>query len=155
MASQESRTAYVKSLQGTLKHANQGLAEELRQIDDGFSKASGLPEAKLVLRTDLSTNEGRPALRVTCPTRSVVSAEISGLPNAHKVEFYLTKLRSDEVAETRRIGVNRYPDGDGKWNITFTTERFARKSSDPLLIHAEVLDDAGRLLALSASFAAP
>src|SRR5262249_36491585 len=102
------------------------------------------------VRSEGTGEEGSPSMRVTCPSRTTASVDIPRPLSPEVVEFYLTRPRTDGGAETRLLGVAKYKDGDGKWTITFTSERFARKPDDPLVLHAEVFGKAGRLIAARA-----
>lgn len=155
MTAQNERAAFVKSLQDAVSSAKkpEDLKATVSKINEETSgsikKARGEP-LTMHLYTEYGGVKDQPSLRVTMPTRTVVSAELSDPSQIDTVEFYLTRLRRDGRAETRLIGSNRYRDGDGRFGITFLTERFERTPHDPIMLHAEALDDAGRLLAISA-----
>jgi hypothetical protein len=151
---EESQAAYVKAvkaLQDAVQESprfGDAVKARVQEVNAQFCvNAQGKPQLNLTVRSEQTGDDRGPSLRVTCPSRSVVSAEIPSPLAPKYVEFYLTRPRADGLAETRLLGVTKYKDGDGKWNVTFTTERFARRPNDPLVIHAEALDEGGRLLA--------
>ncbi|RWK76111.1 MAG: hypothetical protein EOR51_29990 [Mesorhizobium sp.] len=91
-----------------------------------------------------------PGIRTTCPSRTVAAAQTPKDLDASVIDFYMTRVRKDGVSETRFIGRSKYPDGDGKWRVDFTSERFGRSPKDLVFVHAEVTDTAGQILAANA-----
>jgi hypothetical protein len=143
--------AYVEALQNAVLKSKGDLP---KRVADANARLAGGAQAKsqLYLRTHTEGADGKgdASLRVTCPSRSVVSAEIPNSLAPEAVEFYMTRTRVDGVAETRLLGTAKYKDSDGKWNVTFNTERFARRREDAMLVHAEVFGNAGLLIAAQA-----
>jgi hypothetical protein len=144
------QVAFVKALQQTVENSKPGsaLQKRVQAAIDMLRRSLGEPR-KLKLSVS-SEGTSSPSLRVTCPTRSLVSAEIPKPLTPECVEFYLTRPRADGIAETRMIGACKYEDGDGKWTLSFASERFARQPNDSIVVHVEVLGQAGRLLAIDA-----
>lgn len=148
----KTKVAYVRALQKVAEGNKYGadLAAEIRKVTSIYSKITGQEEKPLInMQVSSEAILGNNALRVTCPTQSVISAEVAPSVAAAWIEFYLTRPRKDGTAETKLLGVSKYQDGDGRWSLTFTSERFARNPQDAVLFHAEVLSEEGRLLAAS------
>ena len=161
MNTMDARKNFVKGLQEVVResqdvgaNAEKHVGQVVERLSADMSKLDQ-QHSGVKLQTEQKTADGRPALRVTCPTRTVISADVPDPVRVHTVEFYLTRPRQDGIPETRLIGTSKYPDGDGRWGVTFSTERFTRRPTDSLLLHAEVLDENGRLLAAGAIAPAP
>jgi hypothetical protein len=124
------------------------LSNKVKKAQDAVSQALRGHQAGTLSVQSEGTQQDM--LRVTCPTKSTVTFT----PPSHElpawVEFYLTRPRADGVSETAPLGKAKYSDGDGSWKARFTTERFARAPNDPLVVHAEVFANDGRLAAVSA-----
>lgn len=144
--------AYVKAIQTAVQRAaksgSKDLAARIRKANESLQKSQKeQPTMKLAVNSEMADKNG---LRVTCPSKSTASVEIASGEIPHWVEFYLTRPRSDGVARTHLIGRCKYPDGDGAWNIGFTTERFAYSPNEPIVLHVEAVDVSGRLVAANA-----
>jgi hypothetical protein len=133
------------------------LVQALQRIVGAGTQASaqlesvvGSAKISLQVRSEGAPDEG---LRVTCPSHSIVTAQIDPSINPHNVDFYITRPRQDGVVETRLLGSTRYRDSDGKWSARFTSERFANRLDEMIIIHAEALGGEGRLL--EANYIAP
>jgi len=122
--------------------ANERLREALEEM--------GQPKVGFRVGTKETTSEGESKVRVTHPTQTVLSAEVSPSKITGRVEFYQTRQSGDGVPETKLLGVEKYPDRSGNRHLTFTTDRFARRPDEALVIHAELLDGNGFLLAAHA-----
>jgi len=138
---EEKRVLYVPSdeLREIVETANNQLSKKL--------KNAGQPQVKLGITTEKSTSGGNPVVRVTHPTKTTISAEVPSLSVPNHVEFYKTQLGVDGSAETRLLGIAKYADKNGRRSVTFQTERFADKQNNPLIIHGELVDGNGYLLA--------
>ena len=142
------QVAFVEALQNAVQNAPEYGDDFRARVKEANERFFGKrAQLSLKVSSENARSDRVPSLRITCPSRSVVSADIPSSLSPEYVEFYLTRPRADGVAETRLLGVSKYKDGDGKWNVTFTTERFARKPNDSLVIHAEVLSRESRLIA--------
>jgi hypothetical protein len=144
-------SVFVRGLQQIVQQSqefNSSLDAAVAKINEQSLAGLGQPTVTLNLQTDQKTSDGRPALRVTCPTPTEISTQVPDSVRAHTVEFYLTRPRANGIAETRPLGTSKYSDGDGRRRVTFTTQRFARVPNDALVVHAEVLNESGRLLAI-------
>lgn len=145
---------FVEALQGAIKASDRNdLKARVESANAGPHSVRGARRPKLRINVHSAEVPGtsrEPSLRVTCPSRSEASVELPASMPVDSVEFYLTRPRADGVPETRWLGVTKYKDGNGKWNVRFTTERFARRPNDPLILHVEVLDRANQLLAAEA-----
>lgn len=119
-----------------------------KKLSDGLVKL-GQPRVNFKINLEKASTKGESSVRITHPTKTVVSATV--LPEEpFYVEFYQTRPRADGIAETSFLGLTKYADRDGKRKISFLSERFARKPNDPLIIHGELLDETGHLLAAHA-----
>lgn len=155
-------TAFVEALQDAIKAGGgndlkagdrNDLKARVEEVNAGLPSFKGARKPRLRISAHSAEAPGtsrEPSLRVTCPSRSEASIELPASMPVDCVEFYLTRPRADGTPETRWLGVSKYKDGNGKWNVRFTTERFARRPNDPLILHVEVLDRANQLLAAEA-----
>ena len=87
-------------------------------------------------------------LRVLDPTESTVSVDADPNRGPSQVDFFLTRPAGEGKVETRLLGTAKYPDSDKKWSVRFLTDRYAESPFDPLLLHAEIRDFRGTLVAV-------
>jgi uncharacterized protein (UPF0335 family) len=148
--SKRQQTTFVEALQQTVERSSRENLERKnlqREVQDAISNAFGKDFGVGVSVQARSEDADAGTLRVIEPTPSIVRAEVDPALKAQSVEFYITRPRDDAVVETRLLGIAKYRDSDNRWSVRFTTERFGRKPQEIHIIHAEVLDADGRLLA--------
>lgn len=111
----------------------------------------GRKQPEFRLTAEEISPEGDLTLRVTHPTTAVVSAEISPPPDVPtRVEFFSTRPRWDGGVETRLLGVAKHPDSDGRHTVRFESERFALRPDENMIIHGELVDERGFIIATDA-----
>ncbi|WP_131618125.1 hypothetical protein [Roseivivax marinus] len=139
--------AFVASLQENV--SSNKSADSLRELVDdsfkGFVEAAKLSGGIMSVR---SKNSDEGTLRVVDPTPSIASVKIEQELEPRSADFFLTRGSGEGAAETRFLGTAKYPASNGEWQIRFDTERFISDPSEPLVMHAEVTDARGNLVAL-------
>ena len=145
----EARRQFVATLQSFVQgqRPTDDLMQNFVDIKSAALKEAGVATVELSTHSDLG-DEG--TLRVLSPTASSAAVNVDGALNPQTVDFYLTRPASGSAVETRLLGTAKHPNTDGTWSVRFTTDRFAVKPDDPIVLHAEVFGPEGRLAAVAA-----
>lgn len=126
------------------------LRSRVDAANEAIRQAAGRPRTRPELRlgSEEGNGEDEIRLRVTCPTDTVVWAIASELPDEPtQVEFYRTRSDADGTVDTQLLGIAKHPDSKGRHNVRFRTERFATRPDENVIIHGELVDASGFLLA--------
>jgi hypothetical protein len=145
----EARRKFVVALQSLVheERACGGLTERLAAGTSAAIKEAGVTTVELSAHSD-GGDDG--TLRVLEPATSTAAVKIGRDLEPQTVDFYLTRPASDGTVETRLLGSAKHPNSDGSWSVRFSTDRFAVKPDDPLVLHAEVFGPDGLLAAVAA-----
>lgn len=139
--------AFVADLQGYV--ASKDRAPNLRDwVNSSFKEFSQSANLGGGVMSVKSRNSEEGTLRVLDPTPSIVLVKVDQGLKPRSVDFFLTRPSGAGIAETRFLGTAKYPASTGEWLIHFDTDSFISDPSEPLVLHAEVSDARGNLVAL-------
>lgn len=143
----------VRQMQGLIAE-NKGNGDSLREdVHKIFTSASSDTKLGVAEVTCRSCDGDEGVLRVLDPTESMASVEVDPDLAPSRVDFFLTRPAGEGKVETRLLGTAKYPDSEKKWSVRFQTDRYAESPFDPLLLHAEIRDFRGYLVAVAQSHA--
>lgn len=145
----DARRKFVGALQSFVQEqrACADLPERFAEHKSAAIKEAGVASVDLSARSD-DGDDG--TLRVIEPTASTAALTIGRDLEPQTVDFYLTRPAREGQVETRLLGTAKHPNSDGSWSVRFSTDRFAIKPDDPVVIHAEVFGRDGLLAAVAA-----
>lgn len=145
----ESLIGMVAQMQGLIaknKVNRESLEAELHETFASAFSGKKVGKAKIACRSR-DGDEG--ILRVLDPTESTAAVDVDPDLAPSQVDFFLTRPAGEGKFETRHLGTAKYPDSDKKWSVRFQTDRYAESPFDPLLLHAEIRDFRGYLVAVA------